>query len=252
MRNGMIKGEMRMKNLKKVTALILIAVLTVTLASSAFAGSLIDTFINAGKTAWNGACTVCHTIVDTGEYLFTDATAEHAYAETVKAAKDTANTAVDTGKSTLQIGKDAKDVVEGTVKICEGTVDLIRNGNAKSAWNYITGDGKVDPETWKAMEKMVDGYDQMDNGLILDCVKLVPGVGGVVAGGIEGTKALAEHATGHITDEEFEKECRNAVIDMATGAVGGAAGTAVKETAAKVGVKIVTTAANAGLKELAE
>lgn len=241
-----------MKNLKKVTALILITVLTVTLASTAFAGSIFDTLKNAGKTVWNGVRTVCHTVVDTGEYLFTDATAEYAYAETVNAAKDTADTAVDTGHSTVQIGKDAMDVVEGTVKIVDGTVDLIRNGNAKSAWNYITGDGKVDPETRKAMEKMVNGYDQMDNGLIIDCIKLVPGVGGVVAGGIEGAKTMIEHATGHITEEEYREECTNALIDMVTGAAGGAAGAVVEKTAAKVGVKIVTTAANAGLKELAD
>ena len=240
-----------MKNLKKVTALILIAVLTVTLTTTAFAGSIFDTLINAGKTAWNGIRTAGHAVVGTAEYIFTDDTAEEAFAGTVKAAIQTAGTAKDTAKSTKQIAKDTMDVVEGAMKVGEGMVDLIRNGNAEGAWNYITGNGDVDPETWKAMEKMVNGYDQLDNGLILDCIKLVPGVGGLVAGGIEGVKTMAEHATGHITEEEFQEGCTDALIDMLTGGAGGAAGAAVEGTLGKVAVKVVTTGVNAGMKELA-
>ncbi len=239
-----------MKNLKKVTALILIVTLTFALMGTAFAGSIFDTLINVGKTAWNGLRTAGHAVVGTAEYLFTDDTAAEAFAGTLDAARDTANTAIDTANSTMKIGKDAMDVVEGVVKVGDGMIDLIRYGNAEDAWNYITGNGNVDPETWKAMEKMVNGYDQMDNGLILDCVKLVPGVGGLVAGGIEGVKNEVEHATGHITDEEYREGQTDALIDMLTGAAGGAAGAAVEGTAAKLAVKATGVGANKAIKEM--
>ena len=241
-----------MKNLKKVTALILIVTLTFTLMGTAFAGSIFDTLINAGKTAWNGIRTAGHAVVGTAEYLFTDDTVDEAFAGTLEAAMDTANTAINTAHSTVQICRDTVDVVKGMEKVGEGIVDLARNGNLDGAINYITGNGKVDRPTWEAMEKMVKGYDQMDNGLILDCVKLVPGVGGVVAGCAEAIKNEAEYATGHITEEKYREEQVNALIDIVTGAAGGAAGAAVEGTGAKLAVKAAGVGANKGLKELAK
>lgn len=241
-----------MKNMKKATALVLIAALTFTLMGTAFAGSIFETLINAGKTVWNGMCTAGHAVAGTAEYIFTDSTAAKAYTGTMKAAKDTADSAMDTAHSTMQIGKDAVDVAKGIEKVGEGVVDLMRSGNMNSAMHYITGKGDVDRATWEAMEKMVKGYDQMDNGLILDCVKLVPGVGGIVAGCAEAIKNEAEYATGHITEEKYQEGKINAAIDMLTGAAGGAAGAVVEGTGAKLAVKAAGVAVNKGLKELAD
>lgn len=238
------------KLLKTLTAIVLVLVLSFTFIANAFAGSILNTLKNAAKTCWNGLKTAGIAVYDTGKYLVTDQDAEKAYSGTVEAAKETKKKALDTADSAVQIGKDAVDVYEGAKKVLTGAKDLLEeNPPARDVINFFTGDGPVREETEQAMQKMKDGYKQMDNDLILDTVKLIPGYGTFIAAGADMVKSGVEYAAGYIDKDGLEKSMVDDLIDAGMGVVTGGAGTLVENTAGKVGIKLAGEAAKTEIKD---
>ena len=241
-----------MKNARKLTAVILIIVLVFTLIGNALAGSIIDTLKNGLKTAWNGVKTAGNAVCDTVEYVCTDKSAAEAYGDTVNAARNTQKAAYDTADAAKQIPKDAMDVAEGAKKVVAGAAELVRYGSLEDAYNYITGDGPVDGATKRAMDLMKNGYKQMDNGLILDVVKLVPVYGTVIAAGADAVKTGAEYALGYIDAEQAVNNLIKDTIDTVVGTATAGAGELVEGVAAGIGVKVAGIATKEGLKELVD
>lgn len=237
-----------MKNLKltkKLIALALALVLVFALVGNAMAGSIFGTIKNGFKTVWNGIKTAGTAVYDTGVYVFTDDDAATAYSSTMKAAGKTSEAARDTANSAAQIKDDACDVFMGVCKICEGAAELAVNGDVKSAYNYLMGDGPVDEQTRKAMERMAEGYKQADNGLVLDAISLIPGYGTFLSSGLDAVKTDAELTVGYITEEEANAHYKDDAINAAFGIVSAGMGTVVDST----GGTIVKTAVVTGAKE---
>ena len=241
-----------MKKMKKLTAAVLVITLTFVLIGNALAGSIMDTLKNTVKTAWNGLKTAGNAVCDTAVYVFTDDDARTAYRSTIKAAGKTADAATEVADAAKQIPKDAKDVYEGAKKVVNGAKELVKNGNLVDAYHYVTGNGTVNEETRRAMDQMKEGYRQMDNGLVLDVIKLVPGYGVIAAAGIDVVKTGAEYAVGYIDEEQVMGQLTKDLIDATVGAVAAGAGELVEGVGAELAVKTAGIAGREGLKQLAE
>ena len=206
------------KNLVKAALALTLALVLAFGSLTASAGSIFDAISSATKCVVNSFKTAGNAVKDSCVYIFTDDDADTAFASTMKTAKKTVREFDKTVDSVKQIKKDAEELLDGIQELRDGFEDFVENATGEDVLSILNGDGAVTEGAKKAVDTMSDGYDKIDNDLILDAMSLVPGAG-TVAAGIKVAKACAENAMGVGDADEITKS----LVELAVGGVLGAA-----------------------------
>ena len=206
------------RNLVKTATALTLALVLAFGGLTASAGSIFDAIGNAKDFVVDSLKTAGNAIKDSCVYIFTDDDLDTAFISTKVTAIETACDFDKAVKNVKHIKQDAQDIVEGAQELKDGFVGFVAGTTDEDILSILNGEGVVTEGAKQAVDKMAEGYNKMDNDLVLEALSLMPGAG-TVAASMKVAKACAENALG-IGDET---DIAKSLVELAVGGVLGAA-----------------------------